>query len=183
VLGELRRSPWLLPAYAALFGATTLLAPAFAFFVLAGALWGFWPGCLVGWLAANLWAHLQFAAGRWLLRGPATRWLARPRAALLRHELEQGGALAVLLVRQLPLPFVGVNAAAGASPIAWGRFTLGNAAGLVPAAVVYAWSASAILAGVEGARGEAVRQILLAAGALLLLGLGSRAARAWAERH
>jgi uncharacterized membrane protein YdjX (TVP38/TMEM64 family) len=182
-LEEARRTPWLGPAYAALFGATTFLAPAFGFFVIAGALWGFWPGWLAGWLAASLWSNLHFAAGRWLLRGPVTAWLAAPRLALLRRELEQGGALAVVLVRQLPLPFVGVNAAAGASPMTWRRFALGNAAGLLPSSVIYAWSASAILEGVEGARAGAVARVLLAAGAILALGVSSRLLQRWAQRH
>ena len=182
-LEAVRRSPFLPLAYAALFGATSLLVPAFAFFVLAGALWGFWPGCLVGWLAATLWAHLHFAAGRWLLRGPVRAWLQDPRLGLLRRELEQGGVLAVVVVRQLPLPFVGVNAAAGASPIGWGRFALGNAAGLVPSAVVYAWSAAAILGGVEGAREVAALRVLVAAAAILALGISSRLVRRWAQRH
>jgi uncharacterized membrane protein YdjX (TVP38/TMEM64 family) len=182
-LDDVRRTPLLGVAYGALFGATTVLAPAFVFFVLAGALWGVWPGCLFGWLAANLWAHLHFAAGRGLFREPVTRWLRHPRLGLLRRELEQGGALAVVLVRQLPLPFVGVNAAAGASPIGWRRFALGNAAGLIPASVVYAWSASSILDGVEGARAGALWRVVLGAGAVLGLGLSSRVVQRWAQRH
>lgn len=182
-LEALRQSPWLPAAYAAAFGATTALAPAFVFFVLAGALWGAWPGCLAGWAAANLWAHLQFAAGRGLLQAPVRAWLAHPRLALLRKELEEGGALAVVVVRHLPLPFVGVNAAAGASPIGWRRFALGNAVGLVPSATIYAWSAAAILEGVEGAREGALVRLLAAAAALLALGLSSRLVQRWARRH
>jgi uncharacterized membrane protein YdjX (TVP38/TMEM64 family) len=182
-LEAVRRTALLGPAYVALFGATTLLAPAFGFFVLAGALWGLWPGCLIGWLTANLWAHLHFAAGRGLFRRQVTAWLQHPRLALLRRELEQGGVLAVVVVRQLPLPFVGVNAAAGASPIGWPRFALGNAAGLVPSAVVYAGTASAILDGVEGAREGALLKVLVGAAGVVLLGLGSRLVQRWAQRH
>ena len=175
-LGRVREAGWLVPLFFLLFGATTLLAPAFVFFVTAGALWGFWPGCLIGWLAANVWAHAQFFVGRGLGRARAQRWLADDRFSRVRHELEAGGALAVVVVRQLPLPFVGVNVAAGVSPLKWSRWSSGNAVGLVPGAIVYSWSAASIVAGVEGARAEAAIRVGAAALAIVALGLVSRLA-------
>jgi len=175
-LGRVREEGWLVPLYFVLFGATSVLAPAFVFFVTAGALWGFWPGCAIGWLAANGWAQVHFMLGRGLGRSRVARWLADDRLSRVRHELEEGGALAVIVVRQLPLPFVGVNLVAGASPLKWTRWSVGNAAGLLPAATVYAWSAASIVAGADGARGEAAVQVGVAALALVTLGVGSRLA-------
>ena len=175
-LGAVRQAKWLVPYFFVLFGATSLFAPAFVFFVTAGALWGFWPGCLVGWFAANLWSQAHFFVGRALGRERIARLLENPKLSALRGELEEGGALAVLIVRQLPLPFVGVNVAVGASPMRWTRWSLGNAAGLVPAAAVYSWSAASLLAQVEGARTDALVRLAGAAGAIIALGVLSRLA-------
>jgi uncharacterized membrane protein YdjX (TVP38/TMEM64 family) len=182
-LGQAREARWLWPWFLLLFGATTLLAPAFVFFITAGALWGFWPGCAVGWLAANLWSHLHFLTGRVLGRSWVDGWFHGPRLARARRELDEGGALAIAIVRQLPLPFVGVNLAAGASPLRWTRWSLGNAVGLAPASVIYSWSAAGILAGVEGARADAALRLAGAAVAVIALGVSSRVAVRWADRR
>jgi uncharacterized membrane protein YdjX (TVP38/TMEM64 family) len=174
MLGEARAADWLMPSYLASFGLTTFLAPAFPFFAVAGALWGFWPGLLMGWSAALLWSNLHFAAGRLLGRVWVRQWLTRRGFDSLRDELETGGVLATLIARQVPLPFVGVNLAAGASPMRWWRFGVGNALGLLPGATIYSWSAASIVAGVEGARREAVVRTILAAGAVIGLGALSR---------
>lgn len=173
-LGEVRDAWWAVPLFFASFGATSALVPAFAFFVSAGAVWGAGPGFVAGWLAANAWSHLHFIVGRRLGRGRVEAWLARPRLRRAGRAIEGGGALSILILRQLPLPFVGVNLAAGASPIRWSRWTMGNAAGLVPASLIYSWSAASILAGVEGAREDAAWRVAAAAGALILFGLVTR---------
>ena len=87
--------------------------------------------------------------------------------------------LATVLIRQLPLPFVGVNVAAGASPIPWPKWVAGNALGLLAPAVVYSQLAAAIADGVEGAEGQAVQRVLLTAGSLIALSLLSR----WVQRR
>jgi uncharacterized membrane protein YdjX (TVP38/TMEM64 family) len=173
-LASIRESGWLLPAYFLVFGLSTVLVPAFAFFVVAGLLWGAWPGVLFGWLAANAWSHLHFFAGRWLGGDRVKRFLEARKLDSIREELDGGGALATLIVRQLPLPFVGVNLAAGASPMKWTRWALGNGLGLIPGATVYGWSAASIVQGAEGARTEAIVRTLFAAGAVIALGLISR---------
>jgi len=175
-LGAVREAPWLLPYFVVLFGATSLFAPAFMFFVVAGVLWGFWPGCVVGWLAANIWAQAHFWAGRMLGRERMAGLLARPALEPLRRELADEGSLAVVIVRQLPLPFVAVNMAAGASPMRWTRWTLGNAVGVAPASIAYSWSAASILAQVEGARSDAFLRLAGAAVAVVALGVVSRLA-------
>jgi uncharacterized membrane protein YdjX (TVP38/TMEM64 family) len=173
-LAAVRESGWLVPAYFLAFGLTTLLAPAFAFFVVAGVLWGAWPGVLIGWLGANGWSNLHFFAGRWLGGDRVQRFLEARKLDSIREELEGGGALATMIVRQLPLPFVGVNLAAGASPMKWSRWALGNALGLIPGSTVYGWSAASIVQGAEGARTEAIVRTLFAAAAVIGLGVVSR---------
>lgn len=175
---------WAIPAFVLLFGvATTFFAPAISLVVVAGVTWGFWPGWLVVWLTENLWANLQFLAGRVIGRERLKAALARRGLTGVLRELEHGGVLATLMVRQLPLPFVGVNVAAGASPLRWHRWAVGNALGLLPGALVFAQLASSLADGVEGARQAAGRQVLLAGALVVALALGTRLLLGWWRRR
>jgi uncharacterized membrane protein YdjX (TVP38/TMEM64 family) len=176
LLGTVRDSGWGVPAYLLLFGLTTFLAPAFIFFVVAGAVWGFWPGWLIAWLAASAWSFGHFWVGRWLGGERVRHWLVKRNLRGTIEELEHGGILAALIVRQFPLPFVGVNLAAGASPIKWRRWVVGNVLGLLPGATVYSYSAASVLEGVESARTEALVRTLFAATSIIALGVLSRLA-------
>lgn len=169
-----------IPAYGLVFGvATTLLTPAMAMIMVGGVMWGFWPGWVIIWCTVNVCAHAQFALGRSLGRDSVRSWLERRRAAWIVRELEHGGVLATILIRQLPLPFVGVNVAAGASPIPWPKWVAGNALGLLAPSVVYSQLAAAIADGVEGAEGRAVQRVLLTAGSIIALALLTR----WVQRR
>lgn len=174
MLREAGDSTYAVPLFFVLFGATYALVPAAALVVVAGATWGFWPGWLIGWVVANIWAHVQFFVGRWLGRDRLKEWLARKGFARVLRELEHGGVVATMVIRQFPLPFVGVNTAAGASPIAFRRWALGNALGLLPGALVYSSFASAIVDGVEGAQSGAVIRVVASGLSLIALGLVSR---------
>lgn len=179
-LRSLGSSAVAVPAYLVLFAAaTTLLTPAMAMIMVGGVMWGFWPGWLIIWATVNVCAHLQFALGRRLGRDSVRSWLERRRAGWIVRELEHGGVLATVLIRQLPLPFVGVNVAAGASPIPWPKWVAGNALGLLAPAVVYSQLAAAIADGVQGAQGQAVQRVLLTAGSIIALSLLSR----WVQRR
>ncbi len=168
------------PAYVLVFAvSTTLLTPAFAMILVGGLMWGFWPGWLIIWVAVNLSAHGQFAFGRALGRESVRSFLERRRAGWIVRELERGGVLATVMIRQLPLPFVGVNVAAGASPIPWGKWIAGNALGLLAPAIVYSQLAAAIADGVEGAQGEALTRVLITAASIIALALASR----WIQRR
>jgi uncharacterized membrane protein YdjX (TVP38/TMEM64 family) len=179
LLDEARASGWVVPVYVLIFGLTTFLVPAFVFFVVAGAVWGFWPGWLIGWLVANCWSCGAFGVGRWLGGERVRHFLERRHLHGVLEELQHGGVLAATIVRQFPLPFVGVNVAAGASPIRFNRWALGNALGLLPGATVYAYSAASVLTGVGGAKTDAVIRTLVAAAAIIALGVFSR----WAQRR
>jgi uncharacterized membrane protein YdjX (TVP38/TMEM64 family) len=180
-LGE---SAWALPAFSlAYLGGTTLLVPAVVFHVASGAAWGFGKALAVNLTLGNLVSNLQFWGGR--LAGQA-----RVRAALERHqlgwlsrELEGSGLWTMLVVRQLPIPFVLVNAAAGASPMPWWHFLVGSGLGLVPGALIYTYFAASLTAQLEGAR-EAVLLRAVAAGAgVVVLSISARLLQRYVTRR
>lgn len=169
-----------IPLYFLLFGvATSFFLPAVAMMIAAGVTWGFWPGWLLVWAAANMWAHAHFWVGRWIGGDELKRWLSHRGAAWMVRELDQGGALTTIMVRQLPLPFPLVNLSAGASPMGWGKWTVGNAIGLIPNCLIYTQLAAALVDGVEGSRERAAYRVLFAATGVIALGLLSR----WLQRR
>ncbi len=173
-------SPAAIPLYLLLFGATTtLFLPAVAMMVTAGVTWGFWPGWLIVWLSANLWANAHFLVGRWIAGDSLRPWLERRGAGWLVRELDQGGVLTTIMVRQLPLPFPLVNLSAGASPMTWRRWGLGNAIGLVPNCLIYTQLAAGLADGAAGARETAAFRVISAGVAVIGLSLVSR----WVQRR
>ncbi len=169
-----------IPLYFLLFGlATSLFTPAVAMMIASGVTWGFWPGWLISWVAANVWVHAHFAVGRWIAGDELKGLLARRGAGWLVRELDQGGALTTIMVRQLPLPFPLVNLAAGASPMGWRKWAVGNAIGLLPNCLIYTQLAAALADGVEGSQRTAAIRVLIAASGVIALGLLSR----WLQRR
>jgi uncharacterized membrane protein YdjX (TVP38/TMEM64 family) len=172
------RSGWAVPLFLGFFlVATTALTPAALSFITAGALWGFWPGFLIAFIGANLWSNVHFLIGRVLARAQVKEFLSRRGFSRVTAELEHGGVLATVVVRQLPLPFLVVNLAGGASPMRTPRWLLGNALGLLPTTIVYAQLGAAIASGVEGARTTALLRALAAGLLVIALGLVSRLAQ------
>jgi uncharacterized membrane protein YdjX (TVP38/TMEM64 family) len=164
-----------IPLYFLIFGlATSLFTPAVAMMIAAGVTWGFWPGWLLVWGAANVWANVHFWVGRWVAGDTLSSWLSKRGAGWLVRELSQGGALTTIMVRQLPFPFPLVNLAGGASPMRWRDWVIGNAVGLVPNCLIYTQLAAALADGVEGARETAAWRVLFAAAGIIALGLLSR---------
>lgn len=174
-LRELGTSGAAIPLYFLIFGvATSLFTPAVALMVASGVTWGFWPGWLLGWGAANVWAHAHFLVGRWIADDALMRWFTRRGAGWLVRELDEGGVLTTVMVRQLPLPFPLVNLAAGASPMRWRKWALGNALGLLPNCLIYTQLAAALADGVEGAPEAAAYRVLTAGAGVIALALLSR---------
>lgn len=168
-----------IPFFFLIFGiATSLFTPAVAMMITAGVTWGFWPGSVVVWGAANFWASIHFGVGRWIV-GETRSWISRRGAGWLLRELDHGGVLTTIMVRQLPLPFLLVNVAAGASPLDWRKWVLGNALGLIPNSLIYTQLAAAIADGAEGAQRAAAVRGLMAALAMIALALLSR----WLQRR
>ncbi|MDP2272265.1 MAG: VTT domain-containing protein [Archangium sp.] len=179
-LRSLGNSAAAIPLYFLIFGlATSLFTPAVAMMITAGVTWGFWPGWLVVWGAANVWANVHFLVGRWVAGDELTRWLRQRGAAWLLRELDHGGALTTIMVRQLPFPFPLVNLAGGASPMRWRDWVVGNAVGLVPNCLIYTQLAAALADGVDGAKEAAAYRVISAAVGVISLGLVSR----WLQRR
>lgn len=153
---------------------TSFFGPAVVMMLVAGVMWDFWQGALLVWLGANVWAHLHFLVGRWVAGDTIRRWLHARQADFLTHELDHGGVFSTIMVRQLPLPFVLVNLAAGASPMRWSRWAVGNALGLVPNCVIYTQLAAALVAGAEGAKREVVVRVLITASLVIATSLVAR---------
>lgn len=179
-LRQLGSAALAIPLYFLLFGvATSLFTPAVAMMVASGVTWGFWPGWLITWGAANVWAHVHFAVGRWIAGDELRHFLARRGAGWLLRELDHGGALTTIMVRQLPLPFPLVNLAAGASPMGFRKWAVGNAIGLIPNCLIYTQLAAALADGAEGAKETAAIRVIIAATGVIGLGLLSR----WLQRR
>ncbi len=162
--------PWAIPAFAVcyLFG-TSVLMPAVSFHVLAGLTWGLGPGLLVSQLGLNLAGNVQFLIGRRLGQKRVTQWLAKKNLSRVEQLVHANGVWGMIAVRQLPLPFVGVNLMAGASPLRWWHFAVGSALGALPGMVVYTWFAAEIYNGVAGAKQGALVRALLAGAAMVAL--------------
>lgn len=164
-----------IPLYFLIFGlATAVLGPAVGMVVVAGVTWGLWPGWVIAWGAMNVWANVHFAIGRWVAGDALKAWLERRGVKWLQRELEQGGLMTTIMVRQLPFPFLLVNLSGGASPTSWRDWALGNALGLIPNSIIYAQLAAALADGVEGARETALMRVLIAGAGIFALGLFTR---------
>jgi uncharacterized membrane protein YdjX (TVP38/TMEM64 family) len=165
-------SGWRLGAFTLAFGVgTTLFVPSIVLMVTAGAIWGFWPGWLVVWVAANVWANVHFSVGRWGGGDVFREALERRGWAWLVREFDRGGVWGTTMVRQFPIPFMLVNLAAGASPVRWKHFVVGNALGLLPNCIIYTQIAAALIDGVEGARARALFRVAVAATSIIGLGV------------
>jgi uncharacterized membrane protein YdjX (TVP38/TMEM64 family) len=183
-LQRLGHSAWAMPVLGlAYVVGTTLLFPAIAFHVTAGAAFGFVPGVIFSFALSNGTSHLHFAVGRLLARDAVRGWMERRGLKWVVEELEVSGMFSMMVLRQLPLPFVGVNAGAGASPMPWWHFAVGNALGLIPSAIVYPYFAAELVEGVQGAGNQAFSHAALAGACIIALALGSRALQRWWRRR
>lgn len=156
---------------------TSVLLPAVGFAIVAAVVWGYGPGMLVSLLALNLASNVHFWVGRWIGQARVEQWLARRGwgAAVLR----ESGVTTMITVRQLPLPFMAVNVAAGVSPLKWWHFAVGSAIGAIPPTVVYTYFATALLEGVEGARTEALLKALAGGAMIVTLALAPKLWARW----
>lgn len=168
--------PLFLAAYVAL---TSLLVPAGLFHLAAGAAFGFEAALLLNLVAFNVTSNLQFVLARRLGRAFVAQRAAGLRLARFEEVLAREGFRAALLVRLLPLPNMAVNVTAGLSAIRWRDFALGSLLGTLPIITVYTWFAASLVAGVEGAREQALLHAGAGALAIVALAFGSR----WVSRR
>ncbi len=172
LIRESSATPWAMPAFVGcyLLG-TSLLMPALTFHVLAGLTWGFWPGLLASQLGLNLAGNAQFLLGRKLGQQRVSAWLKRRGWQRLEPLVHANGVWGVVALRQLPLPFVGVNLLAGASPLKWPHFALGSALGGLAPMTVHLWFASELYGGAVEARRGAMIRVVLAGTAVVVASL------------
>jgi uncharacterized membrane protein YdjX (TVP38/TMEM64 family) len=174
-LREMGSATGAIPLYLLIFGvATTAFTPAVVLMVTAGVTWGFWPGWLIVWVAANVWSNAHFAVGRWVAGDAMRTMLERRGATWLVKEVSQGGLLTTLMVRQLPIPFPLLNLAAGASPLPLRQWLIGNAIGLIPNCMIYTELSAALADGVDGARERALVRVVTVGVLVVGLSLVSR---------
>jgi uncharacterized membrane protein YdjX (TVP38/TMEM64 family) len=166
-------SPWGLAAAIGVFAALAFVgAPQFVLIAAVVAAFGPWRGAAYSWAGTMVSAAVGFGLGRrfagdWLV-GRGARGLRRFVAMIGRN-----GFAASLLVRLVPAaPFVLVNMAAGATPMAVLDFLAGTAAGIVPKIAVTALAAAGVGRG-DGV-GRAGVLIVAAVFLWLLIGLVAR---------
>ena len=170
LLHDVRASRWAVPGFLAAYGAlTSLFAPAMAFHVAAGAVWGFTAGYALNLAAFHVTSNLQFLAARRLGAGWVVDLVGEARVLALEAWLGREGLRAALLVRLLPLPNMAVNVAAGLSPVRWRDFALGTFLGTLPSIAVPTAFAAGLARGAEGAHTEAL--LWLVAGGAGVLGM------------
>ncbi len=173
-------SPWLErggPVAAALgvgllVGDVVLPVPSSLVMVANGAVFGFALGAALSLAGSVGGTLLGFAIGR--RGGPwAARLVPDEQRERAGRLLERWGALAIVVTRPLPLLADTAAVLAGASPLGWGRATVGALLGSLPGALLYA---------LAGATAASTGSLLLAFGlAILFAGLLWLLGR-WGER-
>ncbi|MEM7483412.1 MAG: VTT domain-containing protein [Acidobacteriota bacterium] len=118
---------------------TVLAVPGLLLMALGVTAFGPLEGFLLSSAGGTFGAAGAFAIARWVIRQPfADRRNQRPRWRWLAEGLERHGAVAVLLLRLLPLmPFNLSNYLCGVTSIRFGSFLWATAVGILPGAYVY----------------------------------------------
>jgi len=112
------------------------VVPVTVMIVATGIVFGPLLGTLYAFAGALLSAAATYEIGRWVGRDTVRR-LAGPRLNRITRRLARKGAIAIAVIRLLPVaPFSIVNAVAGASHIRLRDFMLGTALGMLPGIVV-----------------------------------------------
>lgn len=156
-------SPWAPLSYLGLYAVgSSLLVPAAVFHVAAAVAFGPLWGILYSAVCMNLVSNAQFWVGRRLAGQAITGWFMKRGFGSVQRVLAGRGVLAMLALRQLPLPFVLVNAGAGATGLRWRDFLIGSGLGGLVPVVTFSLLAAEIAQGIEGA---SVQATLRAAGA------------------
>ncbi len=170
-------------AFAAVYAAGTVLAlPGTAFTVAAVILFGPWWGFAVALAGATLGAAGAFAVARGLGRRPVVRRFGHlERWRSIDGVLERHGAVAVLLLRLLPvLPYNVLNYACGLTGVRFAPFAAATLVGMAPATAVVCYSTAVLAA--PGAGWTSPRAVL-ALGLLAVLLVGLPLAWRWRSRQ
>ena len=151
--------------------------PRLTLYFLGGMAFGFAAGLLYAQLASTLGATLTFVTARWAGRDWVEARLAHHPA--LRRLLDQRSALAVLMLRQLPISSLAISLALGVRHMPAGVFLLGSFLGFLPQGIPFALLGSGL-----GKTSLWLSLAQVAVGALMLLamtGSGLHLYRLWRE--
>jgi len=139
-----------------------MLVPVMLLIAATGIAFGPWLGpvyAMVGSLASS---SAGFGVGRWAGASRVERWIHR-RVPRLTTALERHGTIAVFVIRKIPLPFMLVNVAIGATRVRYRDFVLGTLLGMTAAVVALAGFGGTLL---DIARHPSGRSLALAAAIL-----------------
>ncbi len=119
-------------------------------FPVAGVMFGFWTGLALGVCGTLAGAYATFYFARWVGRSFVLRkWPHLSRAA---ERIGRPGMLAIVFIRQLPVPGFLSNLLLGVGSTTHRAFLLGTALGTLPASVVATLVGSSVLLSSSGAR-------------------------------
>lgn len=119
-----------------------LLFPCMIMQVISGALYGFWMGLLVSWLATSIGQSLAFLLGRYLFRAPVKAYLHQtwPSFPTIDAAIKQEGCKLVCLLRLSPvLPYNILNYALALTPVSFLVFSAASAVATIPWTCLYVY--------------------------------------------
>jgi uncharacterized membrane protein YdjX (TVP38/TMEM64 family) len=147
-----------------------------------GAVFGTKLGILYSWIGALLGAIGGYALARWL-GGNAIRQLLGRHSKKLDAVLGRVSFAALFRLRVNPVvPFNVLNFASGLSKVPLKPYVGATSVGVLPAIVVYAYFADAVIAGATGARERAFLHMAIAGVIIILLSFGPSTWRRFFER-
>ncbi|MDP9202028.1 MAG: VTT domain-containing protein [Gemmatimonadota bacterium] len=158
--------PWFAAAFVlayAIIGALALPLSLLAYG--AGAVFGFWRGSILVWIASMFGALAGYYLARGVWAKPARRLLGRYAEKL--HDLRKGNVLLTAFRMQLlpVVPFGAFNYAAGISKLPMLEYLAGTAIGIIPGTLMATFIGDRLAAGIGGHE----RKPLLIAGAVVLV--------------
>lgn len=173
-LGEAIRAArevrWAAPAFVVTYAlVATLGLPGTPLTLAGGAIFGAVFGTAYNWLGATLGATGAFYLARGL-GGDTLRALLGKRAGALDGLRDSRAFLPLLRLRLIPVvPFNALNFGAGLAGVRPATYIASTALGIIPGTAIYTYFADALLAGVDGARTQALQQVAIAATLLIAL--------------
>lgn len=114
-----------------------LMVPVLLLMLATGVAFGPWLGSLYALAGSITSACAGFAIGR-AAGLHRVEQIAGPRVRKFTHKIEKNGILSVYVIRKIPMPFLLVNVAMGASKIKFRDFFLGTLLGMGPIVIALA---------------------------------------------
>jgi uncharacterized membrane protein YdjX (TVP38/TMEM64 family) len=164
-----------------IYGIGTMLGlPGLPFTVAAGAIFGTLLGSALSWIGAMIGATCGYFLARTVGRNVVARWLKRFRRAdaAVAQARDFSGMLRLRLIPVFPIGVV--NFVGGLARAPFGRYIAATAIGIIPSTLIYNYFADSLLEGVGGgAKGDAIKSLVLASALLVLLSLAPK----WINRR